>query len=253
MKCPVQAPAAPAAHYAAAARAATAHVACWRGAAGRHPRDRHFSVILGGPGQLKGGRFAEVLLRIYQHLLGEPVTPFGTDIVPREKTRVLNTIESTGTIDTHVRLKTVPQARLVLDFRNNRDVAHLGGFDANSMDALFVMTSATWIMCELIRVYGGYAMPEAQKIVDALSVREYPVIMERRGELFITRHDLKAKDEVLVLMMKSASATAELLHEKSGDSNKSRFQRNLREMVAKSLSVKEPTASTSSCREGKRS
>jgi hypothetical protein len=192
---------------------------------------KHFAMNDWGPGQLKGGRFAEVMLRIYQHLLGDPVTPFGTDIMPREKTRILNAVESVGTIDAHVRQKTVPLVRLLLDFRNNRDVAHLGGFDANSMDALFVMTSATWMVCELIRVYGGYAMREAQKIVDALSVKEYPVIMEREGELFITRHDLKAKQEVLVLLTKNASATAEFLHEKSGDSNKSRFPRNLEEMV----------------------
>ena len=214
---------------------------------------KHFAMNDWGPGQLKGGRFAEVMLRIHQHLLGEAVTPFGTDIIAREKTRIMNTVESTGTIDDHVRQKTVPLTRLLLDFRNNRDVAHLGGFDANSMDALFVMTSATWMMCELVRVYGGYAMRDAQKIVDALAVKEYPVIMEREGELFITRHDLNAKNEVLVLLTKDASATAEFLHEKSGDSNKSRFQRNLREMVTASSSAKPHTASTSSCREGKRS
>jgi hypothetical protein len=192
---------------------------------------KHFAMNDWGPGQLKGGRFAEVMLRIYQHLLGEPVTPFGSDIVPREKTRVMNTVEGTSTIDNHIRQKTIPLVRLLLDFRNNRDVAHLGGFDANSMDALFVMTSATWMVCELVRVYGDYEMREAQKIVDALSVKEYPVIMEREGELFITRHDLNAKQEVLVLLTRNVSATAEFLHEKSGDSNKSRFQRNLREMV----------------------
>jgi len=193
---------------------------------------KHFATNDWGPGQLKGGRFAEVTLRIYQHLLGETVTPFGTDIVPREKTRILNATESAGTIDLHIRQKTVPLVRLLLDFRNNRDVAHLGGFDANSMDTLFVMTSATWMICEIVRVYGGYPMREAQKIVDALSVKEYPVIMEREGELFIARHDLGAKQEVLVLLTKNASATAEFLHAKSGDSNKSRFQRNLSEMVA---------------------
>jgi hypothetical protein len=172
------------------------------------------------------------MLRIYQHLLGEPVTAFGTDIVPREKTRILNAVEGAGTVDAHVRQKAVPLVRLLLDFRNNRDAAHLGGFDANSMDALFVMTSATWMVCELVRVYGGYAMREAQKIVDALAVKEYPVLMEREGELFITRHDLKSKEEVLVLLTKNASATAEFLNEKCGDSNKPRFERNLREMVA---------------------
>jgi hypothetical protein len=193
---------------------------------------KHFAMNDWGPGQLKGGRFAEVMLRVYQHLLGETITPFGTDIRPNDKARILNTVENRGTIDDHVRQKTVPLTRLLLDFRNNRDAAHLGGFDANSMDALFVMTSATWIVCELVRVYGGYAMAEAQKIVDTLAIKYYPVIMERAGELFIARHDLKAKEEVLVLLTRNASATAELLHEKSGDSNKSRFQRNLREMVA---------------------
>jgi hypothetical protein len=193
---------------------------------------KRFAMNDWGPGQLKGGRFAEVMLRVYQHLLGVPITAFGTDIAPAEKTRILNSLENAGVVDVHIRRKTVLLVRLLLDFRNNRDVAHLGGFSANSMDALFVMISATWIVCELVRVLGGYSMPEAQKIVDALSVKEYPVLMERDGEMFITRHDLKAKQEVLVLLTKNVSATAEFLHQKSGDSNKSRFERNLREMVA---------------------
>lgn len=78
-------------------------------------------------------------------------------------------------------------------------------------------------------------MHEAQKIVDGLSAKDYPVIIERNGELFIARHDLKAKDEVLVLLTRNASATGNFLESKIGDSNKSRFQRNLREMVEAKL------------------
>jgi hypothetical protein len=196
---------------------------------------KRFAMNDWGPGQLKGGRFAEVVLRVYQYLAGDAVTPFGTDITAAEKTRVLNTVQSAGTIDPHIRQKTVPLVRLLLDFRNNRDVAHLGGFDANSMDTLFVMTSATWILCEVIRVYGGYSMAKAQEIVDGLSVKEYPVIIERDGELFIARHDLTAKQEVLVLLTRSTSAHAEFLERKVSDSNKVRFPRNLREMVDEKL------------------
>lgn len=196
---------------------------------------KRFAMNDWGPGQLKGGRFAEVVLRIHQHILGEAVTPFGTDIPAADKTRILNTVQSAGAIDAHVRQKTVPLVRLLLDFRNNRDAAHLGGFDANNMDTLFVMTSATWILCELIRVYGGYAMSKSQEIVDGLSAKEYPVIIERNGELFIARHDLGAKQEVLVLLTRNASATSEFLEAKTGDSNKSRFRRNLGEMVADKL------------------
>jgi hypothetical protein len=196
---------------------------------------KRFAMNDWGPGQLKGGRFAEAVLRAYQHLLGDAVTPIGTDIVPTEKTRIMNKAQTAGAIDEHVRQKTVPLIRLLLDFRNNRDVAHLGGFDANGMDTMFVMTSATWILCEFIRVYGGYTMHRAQEIVDGLSVKEYPVIMERNGELFIARHDLDAKQEVLVLLMRNAGAPSSALETKVGDSNKSRVRKKLKEMVADKL------------------
>jgi hypothetical protein len=196
---------------------------------------KRFSMNDWGPGQLRGGRFAEVLLRIFQHLLVEAVTPFGTDIPSHDKTRILNAIQQHPTIDSHVRQKVVALTRLLLDFRNNRDVAHLGGFDANSMDTLFVMTAATWILCELIRVYGGYQMAEAQKIVDGLSVKEYPVIMEFGGELFLTRHNLTAEQEVLVLLTKNSTANEKLLFEKTRDGNSSRFNRRLKEMVRDKL------------------
>src|SRR3954469_22917365 len=126
---------------------------------------KRFSMNDWGPGQLKGGRFAEVVLRAYQHLLGDVITPFGTDIVANEKDKIMNRVKSAVAIDEHVRQKTVPLVRMLLDFRNNRDAAHLGGFDANGMDTVFVMTAATWILCEFVRVYGGYDMPRAQEIV----------------------------------------------------------------------------------------
>jgi hypothetical protein len=78
-------------------------------------------------------------------------------------------------------------------------------------------------------------MHEAQEIVDGLSAKEYPVIIERQGELFIARHDLVTKQEVLVLLTRNASATAEFLETKVGDGNKSRVRRNLREMVTDKL------------------
>lgn len=196
---------------------------------------KHYQMSDWGPSQLKGGRFAEVLLRIFQHLLGEPVTPFGTDIPANAKTRILNSLQNHQSIDEHVRQKTVALTRLLLDFRNNRDVAHLGGFNASSMDALFVMTSATWILCETVRIYGGYPMIQAQKIVDSLAVKDYPVIFERDGELFIARHDLKAEKEVLVLLTRNDKADFSFLFSKTKDKNKTRFDGKLEKMITSKL------------------
>lgn len=188
-----------------------------------------------GPGQLKGGRFAEALLRIYQHFLGSTITPYGSDIPAAEKTRVLNAVQNANTIDLHIRQKTAPLARLLLDFRNNRDSAHLGGFDANSMDTMFVMTSATWILCELVRVYGDYPMREAQDIVDGLAAKDFPVIIERHGELFIARHDLNSQQEVLVILTRNSSATSDFLESKVSDTNKYRFRKTLTKMTDEKL------------------
>jgi len=193
---------------------------------------KRYSVNDWGPGQLKGGRFAEAVLRIFQQLLGRPITPLGTDIPAQEKTSILNAVQNHPTLDEHVRQKIVPLTRLLLDFRNNRDSAHLGGFDANGMDTLFVMTSATWILCELVRVYGGYSMPDAQKIVDGFAVKELPVIMEVDGDAFITRHDLTAKQEVLVLLSKYQRMSLGALFSSTKDGNKSRFKDKLDEMVS---------------------
>jgi len=196
---------------------------------------RRFTMNDWGPGQLKGGRFSEVVLRIFQHLLGETTTPFGTDIVNTEKTRIINTVTRNSAIDKHVRQKMTALTRLLLDFRNNRDAAHLNDFNANSMDTAFVHTSATWIVCELVRVYGGYPMQEAQKIVDSLAVKDYPVIMEFEGELFITRDNLTAKEEILVWLSKIQKMDYRLLHSKTRDKNNSRFKKTLKGITSSKL------------------
>lgn len=196
---------------------------------------KRYSMNDWGPGQLKGGRFAEAVFRIFQHLLGRPITPLGADIPAHEKTSISSAVQNHPTLDEHVRQKIVPLIRLLLDFRNNRDSAHLGGFNANAMDTLFVMTSATWVLCELIRVYGGYSMPNAQKIVDGFAVKEYPVIMEVDGEAFITCHSLTAKQEVLVLLCKYSRMDSNTLFSRTRDGNKTRFKNKLDEMVSEKL------------------
>jgi hypothetical protein len=192
---------------------------------------RHFSRHHWGASQLNGGRFAEVVLRIFQHLLNEQVTAFGTDIPNTKKTSILNAVQSHTTIDDHVRQKTVPIVRMLLDFRNNRDSAHLGGFDANSIDTVFVMTGASWVLCELLRVYCDIPMDRAQNIVDGLAVKEYPGLMEFEGELYIARHDLKPHEEVLVCLYGFGKTDYQYLFSKSRQRNTTRFREMLEKLI----------------------
>ncbi|MCR4314019.1 MAG: hypothetical protein NUV84_02100 [Candidatus Uhrbacteria bacterium] len=196
---------------------------------------KRFFVGDWGPGQLKGGRFAEVVLRIFQSILGLACSPLGTDIPANEKTKLLNTVINDGRVDEHVRQLVVPITRLLLDFRNKRDAAHLGGFDANEMDASYVLASATWVLCELIRVYGGQTMPEAQRIVHELVLKDFPTVIEFEGEIHIARNNLTAKQEALVLLYRTQKADFEFLFSKTRDGNRSRFRDALKEMERSKL------------------
>lgn len=187
-----------------------------------------------GPSQLNGGRFAETILRIFQHLLGETATPFGEDIPATEKTKIINKVTNDPHIDEHVRQKITVLAKLLLDFRNNRDVAHLGGFNSNKIDASFVLSCANWIVAEFIRIYGNYSMDEAQKIIDKIAIPNYPVIFNIEEEDFIAREDLLVKQEVLILLSKQ-KRNSNFLFSKTKDSNRSRFNKTLASMAVKKL------------------
>lgn len=174
--------------------------------------------------QLSGGRFAEVVLRIFQHLLQKPTTPFSDKVKNWES--LLNEVENDPNIDSHLRQKATSLVGLLLRFRNNRDSAHVNGFDASRMDTEFVMAAATWVLCELIRLYSSCDMKRAEEIVDDLSVKNYPALISIDGKSYIARHNLTAKEEIMVLLYED-SRGYDSLFAKTKDKNSSRFNEKL--------------------------
>ncbi len=192
---------------------------------------RRFQLNDCRPAQLNGGRFAEAVLRIFQHLLGIPITPFGEDIKAADKTTIINKVTNDAVIDEHIRQKVTVLTKLLLDFRNNRDVAHLGGFSANKIDASFIMSCSNWIFAEFVRVYGNYTMDASQKLIDKIAIPNYPVIFDIEGEEFIARDDLTVKQEVLVLVS-AQKRDLDFLFSKTKDDNRSRFNKTVASMVS---------------------
>ena len=85
--------------------------------------------------------------------------------------------------------------------RNKRGIGHVGGdVDANGIDVATMTKTADWIVCELIRIYHGLSLEEAQDIVDGISIRQLPTIWEVAGKKRVLKDGLTAKD-------KSASVT----------------------------------------------
>lgn len=192
-----------------------------------------------GPGELKAGRFAEAMLRIFQFLVGESITPFGSEITSQEKDKLINKVVNSNTINAHIRQKVTVLVRLLLDFRNNRDAAHIGGFDANHMDANFTLCCSKWILCEIIRVFGDYSMEQAESIVSEINIKEFPAVIEIDGEQFVAKPGLTAEQEILVLLYKNSNGSCyNFLFIKTKDGNQTRFKKRLKSLQNKKLIAK---------------
>lgn len=154
------------------------------------------------PAELGGGRFCEI---VYTILDG-----FATGNYAAAPTKPANFVQACRQLEVR---PNVPRSFQILlprllpalyEIRNNRGVGHVGGdVDSNYMDATAVLTTANWIMAELIRVFHQLPTDEAQKTVDALVERRVPIIWQTGDIKRVLDTSLNLRDRVLLLMNSS--------------------------------------------------
>ncbi len=154
------------------------------------------------------GKLCETVLRYLQSKLLGTFTPFGAHIpnFPDECRKLIISPASGGTESER---QIVPRALVFLyTMRNKRGIGHVGGdVDANSIDISAMTKVADWIVCELIRIYHGLSLEEAQDIVDGLAIRQLPTIWEVAGKKRVLKDGLAAKDEAMLLLYSSADSS----------------------------------------------
>lgn len=148
------------------------------------------------PSQLDGGRFAEIILRIIEYKNGGSFTSIGRRI---NRKVIVNSARGNGAIPESLRLQIMTIAGLILDFRNDRDVAHVGTIKVNGMDSSFVIHASNWVMAELVRLETGLKPEEAQAEIDKLIERKVPIVEDFGGRLKCSSPKLKTPEEILVL------------------------------------------------------
>jgi hypothetical protein len=159
----------------------------------------HFLLSEWDDAQVDAGRFAEGALRALQWHMKGRYTPMDGKSKPNRKVVVGDAVQDTS-LEPSLRLQ-VPQAlELILDFRNNRNVAHLGGVDANKLDATCVVQLTSWVMAELIRLDTDLDAQDVQAIIDRLAERHIPVIEMVGDRPVIIDGQLPAGDRALVLL-----------------------------------------------------
>lgn len=177
------------------------------------------------------GKFCEVVLRIFEHLIGGEFTPINQKNPNSEK--ILNKIISGVGVDASL-TRVAPVVRILLGFRNERDAAHVGGFDLEKIDTNFTFYATRWIYAELIRIYSDLDTKKIQQKLDDIAMAEFPNMTEVGNKKIITTPHFTSEKEVL-LSLADERKTLEDLFEMNKEQNKTRFKKKLIEMEKRKL------------------
>jgi hypothetical protein len=149
---------------------------------------------------LSVGKFSETVLRFLQQHLTSTHIQFGKHIpnFPDECRKLIQLPVASGLESLRV---IIPRALVFLyTLRGKRGIGHVGGdVEANSIDLATIVRISDWVICELIRIFHGLSIEEAQGIVDALSTRAVPDIWEVAGKKRVLKQGLDFKQQVLLL------------------------------------------------------
>jgi hypothetical protein len=156
------------------------------------------------PSELSGGRFSEI---VYTILDGQAKNAYASKPnKPGNFPQACQKLENNA-------LPHVPRSFQILiprvlpalyEIRNNRSVGHVGGdVDPNHMDAVVVLSMCNWIMGELVRVYHGLSIAEAQQLVDALAEVRIPAVWSDGNVKRVLQPSLKLPEQILLLVATS--------------------------------------------------
>ena len=165
------------------------------------------------PAELSGGRFCEIVFTIIEGY-GSGSYP-GAPGKPKDFVGACRRLEQNTHVPRSFQILIPRLLPALFEVRNNRGVGHVGGdVDPNYMDAAFVVTSCSWVMGELIRVFHDVSIGEAQALVDSLAERQIPLIWEGQDTRRVLRPNMKMQSQILLLLATSRSPvrTSELLH-----------------------------------------
>ena len=157
--------------------------------------------------ELNGGQFCEI---VYTIVRGALVGSF-----PAKATKPKNMVDDCRALenlpadparvgDRSLRILISRTLPVLYEIRNNRNVGHVGGeVDPNHQDAIAVMTMASWMMAELVRIFHAVPLTEAQAMVDALVERHTPLVWEVEDSGGVKRvldAKMSAGDTAIVLL-----------------------------------------------------
>ena len=152
---------------------------------------------------MSGGLFSEI---VYTILQGFAANSFASSpSKPNDFVSACRTLESFKRVPRSFQILIPRMLPALYEIRNNRGVGHVGGdVDPNAMDASAVLSIASWIMAELVRVFHKTSTAQAQNVVNALAERPLPLVWAGDGTKRILDPTIALKTQILLLLSSSS-------------------------------------------------
>jgi hypothetical protein len=155
---------------------------------------------------LSAGKFCEIILRFLQKILTGKYTPFGQQIsnFPDECRKLVTLPNNCGNESLRI---IIPRALSFLyTIRGKRGIGHVGGdIDNNEIDATIIFHTATWIFCEIIRIYHSLSIEEASEYISMMLEKRIPDVWFIEDKKRVLRKDLNYKQKTLLLLYTESS------------------------------------------------
>ena len=127
--------------------------------------------------ELHAGRMCEAVLRVLEWHINpaRTFTPLDGHSKPNRKVVVAKAARATA-LDQSLRFQVPQIVEIIMDFRNNRNVAHLGGVNPSKLDGQTIVQLANWVVAELVRLESSIALEDIQQLVDQFAERPVPIV-----------------------------------------------------------------------------
>lgn len=151
------------------------------------------------PTELDGGQFCEALARILYHVDAGNLNHNKT--VDDCLKYIENEQVAHGIQPRRDALHLARVIRTAYTFRSQRGAVHISAtYTPNHMDSRFLIECVRWCLEEVIRIWWSGDREIAAKAVRELLQFDVPCIGSFEGALLVQRTDLKAEEEILVLL-----------------------------------------------------
>jgi hypothetical protein len=140
------------------------------------------------------GKFVETVVQVLQHL------ERGTFDKKPDVDKFLRTLDSQQTnVGEGLKVCGSRVARAMYALRSKRNVVHKNDVDMNLVDLRMAVTSAQWLLSEIVRALAGTSMEDAGKLIEEINAPIDALVEYFEGRAVVLP-DLYVNDQILVLL-----------------------------------------------------